>query len=100
MDASRERIRTCLEAFCFDFLDDLGNVRVSYCRNAFLGSTLPNTPRKKLLPVKLELLMTRQITLFLLLLHALLVLLQSLFETLTHRAQRFEAMLTEAGLHL
>ena len=50
--------------------------------------------------MKLELPVTRLIALFLLLLHALLVFLQSLVETFSDRAERLKTKLTEAGLHL
>ena len=100
MDASRERIRTCLEAFCFDFLDDLGEVGISYCRDILLGPALPDILRETRLSMELEFPMARQITLLFFLLQALFALLQSLVETLKNRAQRFKPKLTKAGLNL
>ena len=98
--ASRKSIQTCLEAFRFDFFDDLGEVGISYCRDILLGPALPDILRETRLSMELEFPMARQVTLLFSLLHTFFVLLQSLAETLASRAQRLKAKLTEARLHL
>ena len=100
VDASRERVEACFEALRFNFLDNLRQVGVSDCGDVLLGPAVPHTLGQKLLPMELEFPMARQITLLFFLLHTFLVLLQSLAEALSSRAQRLKSKLTKARLHL